>query len=85
MKSKLFILAISFLIRVRRLLFLNCEKITIIKTMKCLFINLILKRESGYEFMICSKKVAKNADGYWLQQQESRGVFENFVRFVDFL
>ena len=53
--------------------------------MKCLFINLIFKRESGYEFMICSKKVAKNAGCYYLQQQGTRGVFEKSLRFVDFL
>ena len=53
--------------------------------MKCLFINLIFKRESGYEFMIGSKKVAKNADGYWLQQEEAGEFFRNFIIFVDFL
>jgi len=53
--------------------------------MKCLFINLILEKKSGYEFMICSKKGAKNAGCYYLQQQGTRGVFEKSLRFVDFL
>jgi hypothetical protein len=35
--------------------------------------------------MIGSKKSAKNAGCYCLQQQGARGVFEKFLRFVDFL
>jgi hypothetical protein len=85
MKSKLFILAISFLIKVKRLLFLNCDIITINKTMKCLFINLIFGKKNGYKFMISSKKGAINAGCYYLQQQGARGVFKKFLRFVDFL
>ena len=53
--------------------------------MKCLFINLIFGKKNGYKFMISSKKGAKNAGCYYLQQQGARGVFKKFLRFVDFL